>query len=70
MATGTEVQLIVEAGAKLAAEGKNVRLVSFPSWELFASQDKAYQDSVLPPADHCPRLDRGRCLDGLGALGR
>ncbi|MBN2045145.1 MAG: transketolase [Anaerolineales bacterium] len=49
MATGTEVQLIVEAGQKLAAEGANVRLVSFPSWELFAKQDQAYQDSVLPP---------------------
>ncbi|MFN2145824.1 MAG: transketolase [Anaerolineales bacterium] len=50
MSTGSEVQLIVEAGEKLAAEGKRVRLVSFPSWELFASQDKAYRDSVLPPA--------------------
>ena len=49
MSTGTEVQLIVEAGEKLAAEGKRVRLVSFPSWELFASQDKSYRDSVLPP---------------------
>jgi transketolase len=49
MASGSEVQLIVDAGAKLATEGKNVRLVSFPSWELFAKQDKAYQNSVLPP---------------------
>jgi transketolase len=41
--------LIVEAGEKLAAEGIKVRLVSFPSWELFISQDQAYRDSVLPP---------------------
>ena len=48
MASGSEVGLIVEAGQKLAAEGKNVRLVSFPSWQLFMQQDKAYQESVLP----------------------
>jgi len=49
MASGSEVSLIVDAGLRLAAEGRNVRLVSFPSWELFSQQDQAYQDSVLPP---------------------
>jgi transketolase len=49
MATGTEVDLIVKAGEELAAKGKSVRLVSFPSWELFEKQNKAYQDSVLIP---------------------
>jgi transketolase len=49
MASGSEVGLIVEAGLNLAAEGVNVRLVSFPSWELFEAQDTAYRDSVLPP---------------------
>ena len=48
MASGSEVGLIIEAGQKLAAEGRNVRLVSFPSWQLFAQQDKTYQESVLP----------------------
>ncbi len=49
MASGSEVGLIVEAGKKLAASGISVRLVSFPSWELFAEQDGAYQASVLLP---------------------
>jgi transketolase len=49
MATGSEVRLIVEAGEKLAASGVAVRLVSFPSWELFAEQDEAYRNSVLLP---------------------
>jgi transketolase len=49
MASGSEVSLIVEAGARLAAEGVNMRIVSVPSWELFAAQDKAYRDAVLPP---------------------
>jgi len=48
MASGSEVQLIVEAGEKLAAEGRSVRLVSFASWELFEGQSKSYQDEVLP----------------------
>ncbi len=50
MASGSEVQLIVAAGYSLAAEGYNVRLVSFPSWHLFERQEAGYQDSVLPPA--------------------
>ena len=49
MASGTEVSLIVAAGERLAAEGVNVRLVSFPSWELFESQGQDYIDEVLPP---------------------
>src|SRR5688572_1848922 len=49
MASGSEVGLIVEAGAKLAADGLKVRLVSVPSWELFEAQDAAYRESVLPP---------------------
>lgn len=48
MASGSEVSLIVQAGQELAGEGVNVRLVSFPSWELFEAQDDAYRRSVLP----------------------
>jgi transketolase len=48
MASGSEVGLILEAGQKLAAEGKSVRVVSFPSWELFKEQTSEYRDSVLP----------------------
>ena len=52
MASGSEVSLIIEAGKRLAAEGVNVRLISFPSWELFAAQDQEYKDSVLMPNVH------------------
>jgi transketolase len=48
MASGTEVSLIVEAGLHLAGDGFNVRLVSFPSWELFEDQGIYYQNEVLP----------------------
>lgn len=49
MASGSEVELIVKAAGLLAVEGIDVRIVSFPSWELFARQEKEYQDSVLLP---------------------
>ena len=40
--------LCVTAAEKLTAEGKKVRVVSMPSWELFDEQDAAYKESVLP----------------------
>jgi len=49
MASGSEVGLILQAGLSLSSEGVNVRLVSFPSWELFQDQEKVYQDAVLIP---------------------
>ena len=49
MASGSEVSLIVEAGEALAEQGRSVRLVSFPSWELFKLQSSEYRDEVLPP---------------------
>ena len=33
----------------LSAEGVSARVVSMPSWELFAAQEEAYRDEVLPP---------------------
>jgi transketolase len=48
MASGSEVDLIVQAGKRLAEKGIGVRLVSFPSWELFEKQTPAYQGKVLP----------------------
>ena len=49
MASGSEVNLILNAASHLAAEGVNVRVVSFPSWEIFAQQEQSYKDEVLPP---------------------
>jgi len=48
MASGSEVSLIMDAAQKLHEEGRGVRVVSFPSWELFEKQDEAYKESVLP----------------------
>ncbi|WP_207920188.1 transketolase [Saccharopolyspora aridisoli] len=48
MATGSEVQLAVEARQALEAEGVATRVVSFPCIEWFDAQDEAYRESVLP----------------------
>lgn len=50
MGTGSEFELAYKAGEKLAADGKKVRVVSFPCWELFEEQSEQYKESVLPKA--------------------
>ncbi|MGH7842579.1 MAG: transketolase [Candidatus Binataceae bacterium] len=50
IATGSEVQLAVAAKPEIEKRGHAVRVVSMPSCELFAQQDQAYRDAVLPPA--------------------
>jgi transketolase len=48
MGTGSELQLALDAQSQLAEKGVAARVVSMPSWELFAAQTAAYQQSVLP----------------------
>jgi transketolase len=48
LATGSEVQIAVDARAALREEGVNARVVSAPSLEWFAEQDDEYRESVLP----------------------
>jgi transketolase len=50
IASGSEVATVLEARGALAGEGIRARVVSMPSWALFAQQEKAYRDEVLPPA--------------------
>ncbi|MGH3361526.1 MAG: transketolase [Nocardioides sp.] len=49
IATGSEVQLAVEARRLLAEKGTTARVVSMPCREWFDAQDQAYRDSVIPP---------------------
>lgn len=50
IATGSEVELAMKAAAQLSAEGRQVRVVSMPSTEVFDKQDAAYREAVLPSA--------------------
>ncbi len=49
IATGSEVQLALTAGDRLAEQGIAVRVVNMPSWELFEKCSQEYKDSVLLP---------------------
>lgn len=48
LATGSELQIAVDARSTLAEEGIGARVVSVPSLEWFEEQDEAYRESVLP----------------------
>ncbi|MEU3627536.1 transketolase [Amycolatopsis coloradensis] len=50
IATGSEVQLAVEARKTLEADGIPASVVSMPCVEWFDAQDQSYKDSVLPPS--------------------
>lgn len=50
IATGSEVDLAMQSAEALAAEGKQVRVVSMPATDLFDKQDAAYREAVLPAA--------------------
>ena len=50
IATGSELMLACHAAELLRAEGRRIRVVSLPSWELFERQPAEYRESVMPPA--------------------
>lgn len=50
IATGSEVELAVQAAAQLTDAGHKVRVVSMPSTDVFDAQDAAYREAVLPAA--------------------
>jgi len=50
IASGSEVQLVLEAQGKLSEAKVDARVVSMPSFELFRAQPAAYRDEVLPPS--------------------
>jgi len=60
--TGSEVAVCVEAARLLAGSGLDARVVSMPSWDLFAAQDDAYQNDVLPPAVPTLAVEAGASL--------
>ncbi|NIY49058.1 transketolase [Cedecea colo] len=48
IATGSEMEITVQAADKLTSEGHKVRVVSLPSTDVFDAQDEAYREAVLP----------------------
>jgi transketolase len=50
LATGSELSVALDAARQLGTEGVRARVVSLPSWELFAAQPVEYREAVLPAA--------------------
>ncbi|MBH4636054.1 transketolase, partial [Staphylococcus aureus] len=48
LASGSEVNLAVEAAKDLEKQGKSVRVVSMPNWNAFEQQSEEYKESVIP----------------------
>nr|WP_208379905.1 transketolase [Microbacterium endophyticum] len=70
IATGSEVQLAVNAREELKSEGVNARVVSAPSLEWFADQDDAYRESVLPASVTARvSVEAGTALSWRGIVG-
>ncbi len=46
--TGSEVEVCVDAADRLREQGRNVRVVSLPSWDRFSEQDELTRDAILP----------------------
>lgn len=48
LASGSEVNLAVEAAKELEQQGKGVRVISVPNWYAFEQQSSEYKESILP----------------------
>ncbi len=70
IATGSEVQIAVDAREKLKAEGINARVVSAPCLEWFEEQSAEYRESVLPKGVRARvSIEAGRDLTWRGYVG-
>ena len=69
LGTGARSRVCVEAAEILRAEGRTVRVVSMPWWDLFAAEDFDYQDEVLPAGVPTLAVEAG-VVARLGPLGR
>jgi transketolase len=82
LATGSEVAPTLAAARRLAGAGRRVRVVSMPSWELFARQAPEYREALLPAGPPRMAVEAGtsfgwerwvgaggatHCLDRFGA---
>ncbi|TXH06037.1 MAG: transketolase [Nevskiaceae bacterium] len=69
IATGSEVQLAIDAAKKLIEQGRSVRVVSMPCVEVFLQQDAAYRDAVLPKGVKRLAIEAGVSFYWRGIVG-
>jgi transketolase len=73
IATGSEVQIALQAHEQLSADGIHVRVVSMPSQEVFAAQPASYRDKVLTRGVRRVAIEAGHSMSWhrwVGADGR
>jgi len=70
VATGSEVHLALQAAQALAKSGTRARVVSMPSWELFAKQPAEYRDALLPLNIPTLAIEAGATLGWYKWVGR
>lgn len=57
LASGSEVALAVESAKDIFTEQKiSVKVISFPSWEIFSQQDDSYKNKIVPEIDNSRRM--------------
>lgn len=64
IATGSEVELAVEAGRILENKGRKVRVVSMPCMDIFEEQSEEYKEAILPKA-----VTRRVAIEALATFG-
>ena len=69
LGTGSEVETALAARALLAEQGIAARVVSLPSWEIFAEQDRAWRDEVLPAGVPRVSVEAGTTFGWQGLVG-
>jgi transketolase len=62
IATGSEIQLALQARENLEEEGVSTRVVSLPCWNLFDKQPDEYKEAVLPPDVPMLAIEAGTSL--------
>src|SRR5947209_6304325 len=70
VATGSEVEVALQARDLLAADGIGARVVSLPCWDLFRERPDDERVTILPPARPTDGRGRGRIPDGLARVRR
>ena len=70
IATGSEVQLALEAREKLKDQGVGARVVSLPCWNVFDNQPDEYKEAVLPSDAPMLAIEAGTSLGWRPYVGR
>ncbi|HEX4155761.1 MAG TPA: transketolase [Acidobacteriaceae bacterium] len=70
VATGSEVEVALKAGAELKGAGINATIISMPSWKIFEEQPEDYKRSIFPDGTPKIAIEAGATLGWYKYIGR